>query len=140
MTRYEEMMDKAVEMLKENDELFCDTVNELDSWNGFADGYRAYPMYELDELFGHMNLTDFLDIITEDFRPSDKYFIETIYGLESTDWIADHYRANVDEEELLENIIENRSHLWINDNEFEELLDEIEEAGDEEAEELEEAA
>ena len=140
MTRYDEMMDKAVEMLKENDELFCDMVNELDSWNGFADGYRAYPMDELDELFGGMNLTDFLNIITEDFNPHDEYFIDTIWGLESTDWLADHYRDNVDEEELLENIIENRSNLWINDNEFEELLDEIEEAGDEEAEELEEAA
>ena len=137
MTRYEEMMNKAVEMLKENDELFVDMVNELDSWNGFADGYRGFPM---DELFGQMKLTDFLDIITNDFNPRDNYFIETIWGLESTDWLADHYRDNVDEEELLENIIENRSHLWINDNEFEELLDEIEEAGDEEAEELEEAA
>ena len=139
MTRYEEMMNKAVEMLKKNDDLFCDMVNELDSWNGFADGYRAYPMYELDELFGHMKLTDFLDIITEDFRPSDEYIIDTIWGLESTDWLADHYRSNVDEEELLENIIENRSNLWINDNEFEELLDEIEEAEEEEAE-LQEAA
>lgn len=140
MTRYDEMMDKAVEMLKENDELFCDMVNELDSWDGFADGFRAYPMWELDELFGGMKLTDFLNIITTDFNPRENYFIDTIWGLESTDWLADHYRSNVDEEELLENIIENRSHLWISDNEFEELLDEIEEAGDEEAEELEEAA
>ena len=60
MTRYEEMMNKAVEMLKENDELFVDMVNELDSWNGFADGYRGFPMDELDELFGQMKLTDFL--------------------------------------------------------------------------------
>ena len=139
MTRYDEMMDKAVEMLKENDDLFCEMVNELDSWNGFADGFRAFPMDELDELFGGMKLTDFLDIITTDFNPRENYFIETIWGLESTDWLADHYRSNVDEEELLENIIENRSNLWISDNEFEELLDEIEEAGDEEAE-LQEAA
>ena len=139
MTRYDEMMDKAVEMLKENDDLFCEMVNELDSWNGFADGFRAFPMDELDELFGGMKLTDFLDIITTDFNPRENYFIETIWGLESTDWLPDHYRSNVDEEELLENIIENRSNLWISDNEFEELLDEIEEAGDEEAE-LQEAA
>ena len=140
MTRYDEMMDKAVKMLKENDNLFCDMVNELDGWDGFADGFRAYPMWELDELFGGMKLTDFLDIITTDFNPRENYFIDTIWGLESTDWLADHYRDNVHEEELLENIIEKRPYLRISDNEFEELLDEIEEAGDEEAEELEEAA
>ena len=47
----EEMKREAIETLRNNDEIFIDMVNELDSWNGYADGFRCYPMYELDDLF-----------------------------------------------------------------------------------------
>lgn len=136
-------MSKAVEMLNNDGELFCDMVNELDSWNGFADGFRAFPMYELDELFCGVSLHDFLDKLDADnFNLNDEYMIDTIWGLASTDDLERFYHDNVDTDELLENIMENRPHLWINDNEFEELLDEIEEAEieDAELEEIDKAA
>lgn len=38
--KYSKMVEMALEMLKDDD-LFVEMVNELDSWNGFTDGFRA---------------------------------------------------------------------------------------------------
>lgn len=123
--KYDEMMNKAIKMLKEDDDLFVDMVNELDSWNGFADGFRVYPMYEIDELFAGCSFRDFLDKLGRDFDHNDEYMVDTIYGLESTNDPADVYRDNVDEGELLDNIIDNENHIYFNDSDFEELIQDI---------------
>lgn len=47
----EDLRNEAIERLEEDDELFCELVEDLDSWNGFADGFRCYPMDEIDEIF-----------------------------------------------------------------------------------------
>lgn len=125
---------KAIKMLKTNDDLFVEMVNELDSWNGYADGFRAWPMYELNDLFYDCKVSEFLDKLAPGFSLQDEYIIDTIYGLDSTDDIVDLYRSNVYEDELLQEIIDNNCHLYIDDSEFEELIDAIEEA---EAEEVE---
>lgn len=122
---FEEMIKKALEELKNNDELFSDMVEELDGWNGYADGFRCYPMCELDELFHDCPVSKFLGMITKDFNLNDDYMIDTIYGLESTNDKTAVYRDNVDEGELLDNIIENASHLYFNDSDFEELIENI---------------
>lgn len=124
MKNYDELITEAMETLKENDELFCRCVEELDSWNGFADGFRCYDMYELDGLFGGMPLSNFLDLITDDFNVRDNYIVDTIYGLSSTDYREDIYRENVDDGELLDNIIEQYDNLdisWV-DADFDELI------------------
>ena len=128
MTNYSELIAQAIEELKNNDELFVDMVNELDSWNGFADGFRCYPMCELDDLFSGCSLADFLDKLGENFNVRDEYMVDTIYGLESTDYPEDIYRDNVDEGELLDNIIEHVDDIYFNDNDFEELVRNIIEA------------
>ena len=126
MTKYEELKNKALEMIEEDDDLFVDMVFGLDSWNGFADGFRAFPMDELDDLFCGVSLIDFLRMIDkDDFNLNDEYFIDTIWGLQSTDDIAGHYHDNVDEEELIDGIIEYSNHLWFDDDDFEELINEI---------------
>ena len=125
---YDELITKALEELKENNDLFVDMVNEVDAWNGFADGFRAYPMYEIDELFCGVSIGDFLDKLSSSFDHTDEYFVDTIYGLTSTNDIIDHYRDNVDEGELLDEIIDNANHLYFSDNDFEELVNEIIEA------------
>ena len=135
MTRTE-LYNAALEELKTNDELFVEMVNELDSWEGFADGFRCWPMFELDELFGNMKLSDFLDILTDDFNNRHQYMCDTIFGLSSTDYIEDVYRDNVDEGELLDKIIEDAAHIWFSDSDFERLIHEIEAADEEEEEEL----
>lgn len=121
----EELKNDALEMLKDNEELFVELVNELDAWNGFADGYRAYPMYELDELFGDTKLTRFLENLAPDFNFKDEYFTDTIYGISSTDNIYDWYISKTSEEEVLENVIDNYDDLYINNDEFKKVIEEI---------------
>ena len=125
MLSIEELKEKALNELKENDELFVDMVNEMDSWNGYADGFRAFPMYELDDLFCDCKVSEFLDKLAPSFKLRDEYMIDSIYGLDSTNDIVAHYRANVWESELLDAIIDNANHIYFNDNDFEELIDDI---------------
>lgn len=127
MSKYSELVAKAIEELKNNDDLFVACVNELDSWNGFADGFRAYDMSELDDLFGSMKVSEFLDILADSFNHRDNYFYDSIYGIDSCDYIEELYRDNVDDGELLDNLIENYYDIdiaWI-DSDFDELLNEI---------------
>ena len=122
---YKELIKKAMDEFENNDELFVDMVNELDGWNGFADGYRAFPMYELDELFYDCKVSEFLDKLAPSFNLHDEYMIDSIYGLDSTNDIVAHYRANVWESELLDAIIDNANHIYFNDSDFEELINNI---------------
>jgi hypothetical protein len=121
----EELKNDALEMIKDNEELFVELVNELDAWDGFADGYRAYPMYELDELFGDTKLTEFLDKLAPDFNFHDEYLTDTIYGVSSTDNIYEWYSSNISEEEVLENVIENFNNIYIDNDEFKEVVEKI---------------
>ena len=113
MNKYEEMERQAIEMIYEDDNLFCDLVDELDSWNGFADGYKCYPMYEIDELFDGVSISDFLDKLCGDFCHRDEYFVDTIYGISSTDDRADVYRAHTSAEEIFDNLKDNYYQLNI---------------------------
>ena len=80
-------------------------------------------MDELDELYGHMNLGDFLNHITSDFDHNDNYFYETIYGLESCDDEAEHYRDCTTNEEVLDALIDNYNHVSLSDTTFDGLVE-----------------
>lgn len=135
---YELLMEQALDEVKSNDELLVAMVNELDGWDGYADGFRGFPMYELNDLFYGISLTDFLDKLGRHFDHTDEYFIDTIYGIESTNDLAGVYRDNVDEGELLDKFIEEYEcghvDIW-SDDDFRNLLDDIIEARDAEADE-----
>lgn len=122
---YAGLMTKALDTLKNDGEIFVDMVNELDSWNGYADGFRAFPMHEIDDIFCDTKVSDFLDKLAPGFCHTDDYFIDSIYGIDSTCDIESHYRDNVDEGELLDEIIENENHLYYSDPDFEELIQAI---------------
>jgi len=132
MSKLEELRARAIEMLEDDDELFCDMVEELDGWNGFADGFRCYPMWEVDDLFSRVS--DFLDKCNSDFNPKDNYFVETVYGIESTDYREEVYRDNTDSEEVLEHVIDYRNHLYIGNVDFADIVDAIIAAEDNEEE------
>lgn len=125
MKKYEQLMKQALQMLQDDGELFVNMVNELDGWNGYADGFRAWPMEELDDLFYGVTVSDFLQKLAPGFNLNDAYMVDTIYGLDSTDNIEELYRCNVDAGELLDNIIENAGHLYFPDGDFEELINAI---------------
>lgn len=123
--KYAEMMKKALEMLNDDGELFVEMVNELDAWNGFADGFRAYPMYELDDLFCDCKVSDFLNKLADGFDLHDEYMVDTIYGLDSTDDVETLYRDNVDSGELLDEIIDKYNHLYFYNDDFKDLIENI---------------
>lgn len=127
---FEELYAQAVDILKDNDDLFMYCIDELDNWNGYADGFRAYYMDELNDFFCGMPATDLLDKLTADFNVRDNFFYFSIYGLESCDYKEDLYRDNVDEAELLDNLIEHYDDLDIEwkDADFDKLLQHIIEA------------
>lgn len=113
--------DLALEKLEEDD-IFVEAVKELCSWNDFVEE-ECFPMDDLDELYGHMNLGDFLNHITSDFDHNDNYFYETIYGLESCDDEADHYRDCVTNEEVLNELIDYYNHVSLSDTTFDGLVE-----------------
>lgn len=121
----EELREIAVEMVENHDGLFCDLVDELDSWSGFADGYRAFYMDELNEFYFDAPATKLLDDLTEDFNKYDEFFYFSIYGLESTDDKAGLYRSYTDAEELVDNAINNYNSLSIWHEELNEILEAI---------------
>ena len=123
--KYEEMMNKALEMIQEDDELMMNLVDELDSWNGYADGFRAYDMSELDDFYCGVSATKLLEDLTADFNKYDDWFYFSIYGLESTDDKATLYRDHIDEGELLDEVLEHYNRLWIEDGDFRDLLESI---------------
>lgn len=120
---YEDLRAKALGMLKDNDELFVEMVDELDSYNGFADGFRAYPMWEIDDFYCNTKIGDFLDMLASDFNHTDEYFYHSTCGIESTDNVVDLYRSNVDEDDLLEQLIEYYPHIFFSDSELEEIVE-----------------
>ena len=46
-------------------------VRQVNSWDGSLEDYDFFDMYELDELYGEMKLTDFLSKLAPDFNYSD---------------------------------------------------------------------
>lgn len=122
---YSELMNQALEMIKDDDDLMMELVNELDSWNGYADTFRCYNMEELDDLLYGLKPSEVLEQVTKDFNYYDSYFYFSIWGIESTNYPAELYRDNIDEGELLDDVIENRNHIYFYNDEFEELIDDI---------------
>jgi hypothetical protein len=131
----ENLKEQAIEQLEQNDDLLVDMVDEVDSWNGWADGFRGYSMYELDELFAGVSVSEFLDKLAPGFNHNDTYFIDTIWGIDSTDDLAAYYRDNIYTSDLLEQIIDNFNHIYFNDDDFEELISAIVNFEEEEEEE-----
>lgn len=113
--------DLALEKLEEDD-IFVEAVKELSSWDGFVEE-ECFPMDDLDDLYGHMSLGDFLNHITSDFDHNDNYFFETVYGLESCDDEADHYRDCVTNEEVLNKLIDDYNHVSLSDTTFDGLIE-----------------
>lgn len=123
----EELKNEALNILKTDDSIFVDCVNELDNWNGFADGFRCYDMTEIDDFYCDCEATKLLNDMTRDFNIQDNYFYFSIYGLESCDDVAELYHDKVWESELLDNLIDNYSRVDINyiDSELDALIESI---------------
>lgn len=120
--RRQYVYDLALECLGDDDDVLVEAVKELCCWDGFIEE-ECFSMNDLDELYGHMKLGDFLNHITSDFNYNDNYFYESIWGLESCDDEAEHYRDCVTNEEVLDALIDNYNHVSISDRTFDSLIE-----------------
>ena len=78
----------------EEDDEWVKAVEELDDWNGVLDGSRCYDMCELDELFGDMSISDFLDRMDDYFSTRDEYFyVDDCGKICTTDYKEDVYNG-----------------------------------------------
>lgn len=98
----------------------------ISAWNERCDSYsydddHIYYMYEIDELFHDVKVSEFLSNLADDFRVGDAYFKDGVFGIESFDDIYDV----IDDDDLIEYII-NEDEDFGNDD-IREILDEEEE-------------
>jgi hypothetical protein len=133
--------DKIISYFQENDDVFTETIEELDSWNGYLGDDRYYPMEEMNDLFcgqsvewilcraffGHDEETWTINSDgTKEygpFNPCRDYFSFNGYGnLVSADY--KDYSAYLDDW-FIDQLLKYRNHLYLND-EVVELLDELE--------------
>ena len=105
---------KALDMLKDDEELFVAACDELDSWDGFLGDDRVYSMYDFNELMSGKAPLDIVDMINGDkFSTADDYFYYTIYGIESTDSAYDVYSSNYGALDVLDELIEKYNHVYL---------------------------
>lgn len=146
----EEITADIIEYFENNEDIFNDCMEELDSYNGYLNDDRYYSMDELDELHNGIEPSELLrraffgydeETYTTDrygnktygaFNPNRDYFRYNGYGnLVSADY--KDYSAYIDHY-AIETMNENRDYIdSIDDNEeLSALFDELEAATEEE--------
>jgi hypothetical protein len=118
-----------MELFQNNEELFNQTIEELDGYNGYLGDNRYYEMYMLSEFYGGTDPIDLLNRayfgydsecwhtdaagnkIYGSFNPNRNYFSYNGYGnLVSSDY--KDYSAYLDDY-FIDDIIENQDHLYL---------------------------
>lgn len=146
----EEITADIIKYFENNEDIFNDCIEELDSYNGYLSDDRYYSMDELDELHNGIEPSELLrraffgydeETYTTDrdgdktygaFNPNREYFRYNGYGnLVSADY--KDYTGMLDKY-AVESMSENRSYIdTIDDNEeLSALFDELEAAAEEE--------
>ena len=148
MTRIEREKEAVVSELlayfEEHEEDFNNTIEELDSYNGFLDDDRYYCMEELDEFYHGVEPSELLNRVfygydadttwTDErgekhygeFNPNREYFTYNGYGnLVSSDY--KDYSAHLDDW-FITNVIERADDLDLSDEVIEIIYGEDEEA------------
>lgn len=142
--------EKIIEYFKENEEVFNECIEELDSYNGYLGDDRYHYMDEINEVFCDMPAIDLLncaffgydeDTWTTDahgqkeygaFNPNREYFRFNGYGnFVSADY--KDYSAHLDHY-AVESMAEHRPYIDTIERETElsDLFDELEKEGEEE--------
>lgn len=141
----EQLIKRAIEIFEEDEDLFVECIEELDSYNGYLGDDRYYPMEEL-EVFANGRCP--IDLLNQayfgrddeywtynsngekeyphSFNPNRNYFYFNGYGnLCSSDY--KDYSARLDEW-AIESMVENR--VWVDgiyrNDELSEIFDKLE--------------
>lgn len=119
--RREYVRSKALDILANNDEAFCEAVEDLIFYNNFIEE-KCFPMEEIDEICYGMKPSEIINQMTSDFDANDDYFYFSIWGLESTNDKAGLYRDKVDEDDVLDALEENYNQITLYNSELDELV------------------
>ena len=143
-TNRADVVNAILEYFKENEDVFNDCIEELDSYNGYLGDDRYYTMDDLDEIYHDSDPSEILarafygydeETWTTDgsgnktygaFNPNREYFRFNGYGnLVSADY--KDYSAQLDEY-AVEKMLDNRYYIGSidNDDELAKLFDELE--------------
>ncbi len=147
----EQALKNIIEYFEQNEDVFNDCIEDLDSYNGYLGDDRIYSMDELDELYNGQEPTEILrrafygyDAETwhtdshgekeyGPFCPNRDYFTFNGYG----NFVSMDYKDYSDklDDYAVESMAENRSNLYYIDNnsDLSELFDELD-AADQEGE------
>lgn len=116
----DELRRELIEYLQQDEDIFYDILEELDSWDGYLSGDRWYSMYELDEFLYEKTPLEVLNCVSSDFNVNDEYFRDGIYGLESSDCI-DYSDYNI--EDAVDALIDEYPHITMNDGTVETAIE-----------------
>ena len=139
-----------IEWFEENEDVFNDCIEELDSRNGYLGDDRYYSMDELSELYHDSDPIELLNRAYfgydseswtvdqygqkkyDSFNPNRDYFTFNGYGnLVSADY--KDYSGHLDQW-FIEALNENRAHIWTieQNDELREMLDSLDDDSDDE--------
>ena len=118
--RKQYVYDKALDILKDDEDAFVEACEELDNWDGFLGDSRCESMDMIDEFFNKPS--ELLDQMN-DFNPTDSYFYFTVYGVSTTDDKHEVYSDDFSADDVLDELIDNYNHVDLTENgELNELL------------------
>ena len=102
---------RMVDYWKAHNDSFSRVCEDLDSYDGFLDDDRLYPMDELDDLLYDKKPSEVLQMVdTDNFNYNDDYFYYDIYGIRSTN--EKEYFNDVSYSEVFEKLTDNYGKLF----------------------------
>ena len=147
---FKEMLEQAQSYFEDNEEIFIQVIEELDSWNGYLGDDRYFEMDELYDFYSVNNREVFDNLLNRiyyghdadnwhtdshgekeygEFCPNRNYFTYNGYGnLVSTDY--KDYSSYLTKS-FVEAVYDNQSHLTIPE-ELQEIFDEYDNQKEEE--------
>lgn len=119
------MHNKLIKYFEENQDVFIEVIEELDSYMGYLGDNRYYYMDELDDIFYGLKPSELLNRFNfSKFNLYHEYFYFDGYGNICSDYEKD-YSCYLDNY-FIDTLIEYKNHLYLPD-EVNELLDEYDE-------------
>lgn len=126
-----EVEERIAEILKADEELLIEVVNDIDCYYGYFEDVRCYYMEELDDLLYGKRPLEIIDMIDADFDTNAEFCRFTLWGVESVyryEYIEELQTVYIDE--VVEQLLENSDEVYCMTEELKELVAQWEELND----------
>ena len=119
-----ELLARAEEILRNDDDIFVSCCEELDCYNGLLGDDRCEPMDFFDDYFCDTRPLDIINRLDCDFNASDDYFyFDGCGNVCSTDYPADRYRDLIDYDDLVDSLVDDYNHIDIYNDRLDEVIE-----------------